>query len=215
MKFFLYITFLFLLISLICGCGGGGGDYISPLPTSVPTSTPVMGSLNVEVVNKDGSPFAGAFVAFYNYDYPDEKISAQTYPNRTGTVGTDGKITFNDVPLGAIRLESWRSEGDYNNNPQKILASLNSDFSASSITLTLTDGTMELTPPSWEWKLTSTSEDLYGIYFIDNLEGWAVGTYGTVMHSENGGNSWEDQLIGTFDSLKAVCFIDRNKGWDS
>ena len=55
---------------------------------------------------------------------------------------------------------------------------------------------------------------LYGVDFIDSQHGWAVGEWGLVLNSINGGQSWQILQNHTIDfHLKAVDFINENDGW--
>ncbi|NIW43376.1 MAG: hypothetical protein GWN14_00705, partial [candidate division Zixibacteria bacterium] len=42
--------------------------------------------------------------------------------------------------------------------------------------------------------------------------GWAVGNYGTMLYSLDGGATWDQQFYGT-DPLYAVHFTDWDHGW--
>ena len=41
-----------------------------------------------------------------------------------------------------------------------------------------------------------TSNNLYSIHFTDNQTGWAVGEYGTILVTTNGGLDWSSQSSG-------------------
>lgn len=45
------------------------------------------------------------------------------------------------------------------------------------------------------WKLQSTQQSLplYGVTFVDDKLGWAVGAMGTILHTSDGGQSWKLQ----------------------
>ena len=43
--------------------------------------------------------------------------------------------------------------------------------------------------------------------------GWAVGTDGTILHTEDGGRSWEPQSSGTTVHLSSVAFATPQSGW--
>ncbi|GIW83745.1 MAG: hypothetical protein KatS3mg106_258 [Gemmataceae bacterium] len=62
-------------------------------------------------------------------------------------------------------------------------------------------------PPPYE------DATLYGIYFVDADEGWAVGDEGVIWHSVDGGKSWERQKSGTRASLRGVHFLTPYTGW--
>ena len=73
---------------------------------------------------------------------------------------------------------------------------------------------------SWE-KLTAkyTDATLYSVDFVNAEIGWTVGTYGTIMKTNNGGETWFRQTSGLeanngLDSwLRDVQFVDLNNGW--
>ena len=71
----------------------------------------------------------------------------------------------------------------------------------------------------WESQNPKPSDSpLYDIQFIDENHGWAVGEYGTILHSSNGGKGWVEQYcnegfqMGYFTFL-SVHFIDLDNGW--
>ncbi|MFM2267400.1 MAG: hypothetical protein RL757_841, partial [Bacteroidota bacterium] len=51
------------------------------------------------------------------------------------------------------------------------------------------------------------------ITFIDENTGWYVNGYGTIYHTQDGGNTWEKQLEkkGTF--FRCIAFVDKNVGF--
>jgi len=59
---------------------------------------------------------------------------------------------------------------------------------------------------------------LNDIQFVDENNGWAVGEFGTILHTADGGVNWEEQnssagfQMGDYAFL-SVCFIDLNNGW--
>lgn len=58
-----------------------------------------------------------------------------------------------------------------------------------------------------------TSSTLLGVKFITPSKGWAVGTSGTIIYTEDGGVNWELQDSGTNQDLKAVAFVNEKVGW--
>ena len=49
--------------------------------------------------------------------------------------------------------------------------------------------------------------------FVDSAVGWAVGLYGKIMKSTDGGENWEPQESGTTENLFSVHFLNRQRGW--
>jgi hypothetical protein len=77
----------------------------------------------------------------------------------------------------------------------------------------------------WEWwrypiernawqRLAFVGADLHRVRFLkDGSHGWAVGSWGTVLATRNGGASWFQQGSGTNEHLFNVEFLDRRLGW--
>lgn len=55
--------------------------------------------------------------------------------------------------------------------------------------------------------------DLRAVFFLDDSHGWIVGDRGTILATEDGGNSWQTQTSGTREALHAVGFGDPLRGW--
>ena len=53
-----------------------------------------------------------------------------------------------------------------------------------------------------------TNVPLNGIWFIDSLDIWAVGSLGTVIHSTDDGNTWSEHLLLPRGELQKVWFTD-------
>lgn len=116
---FIFLTGLILFI-LFAGCGGGGGTTVNvitqtatPLPTQVPT-----GSVSGKVFESDETtPIANAFVALYTSSFPRTGLTAQGTPYKTMTTASDGSYLFTDIPQGNVYIAMWRTESEYNINP--------------------------------------------------------------------------------------------------
>lgn len=67
--------------------------------------------------------------------------------------------------------------------------------------------------PAEPAKPIQIKDNLYSIDFIDDTHGWAVGYYGRILHTTDGGKTWVHQKSGKERSLASVDFIDRNNGW--
>lgn len=65
---------------------------------------------------------------------------------------------------------------------------------------------------SWQNPLLH-GNTLYSTSFVDATTGWAVGAFGTIMKTTDGGKTWENQISGTTASLLSVSFVDKNNGW--
>ena len=56
-------------------------------------------------------------------------------------------------------------------------------------------------------------EDLYDAHFITPERGWAVGVFGSVYHTQDGGRHWNMQSTPTIQHLYSIDFADENRGW--
>lgn len=71
-------------------------------------------------------------------------------------------------------------------------------------------------PRALEQHITARSqivEDLYDTQFVDADEGWAVGVFGAVYHTSDGGKHWQQQQTPTTQHLYGVSFSDVRNGW--
>jgi len=56
-------------------------------------------------------------------------------------------------------------------------------------------------------------DNLYGVHTESATEAWAVGDFGAIYHTANGGKTWEPQRSGTDRPLFGVAFADASHGW--
>ena len=66
---------------------------------------------------------------------------------------------------------------------------------------------------SWTPQKSGTTEPLYGVCFVDQYTGWAVGGWGTVKSTSDGGATWKSQMTMTTQTLFGVFFADSKNGW--
>ena len=57
-----------------------------------------------------------------------------------------------------------------------------------------------------------TNATLWGVDFIDEKTGWAVGD-GTILHTTDGGETWVHQTSPSASWLRKVIFLNRSEGW--
>ena len=57
------------------------------------------------------------------------------------------------------------------------------------------------------------TDHLYGTRFVTADDGWAVGAFGTIYRTHDGGRSWDAQSSGTLEQLFSVDFADIQTGW--
>ena len=56
-------------------------------------------------------------------------------------------------------------------------------------------------------------DSLYDIAFVDSQTGWAVGDFGTILHTADGGQTWTRENAGNLPSLYAIDAIDKGHRW--
>ncbi len=73
---------------------------------------------------------------------------------------------------------------------------------------------------SWIETSLGTDQDLSGLFFTDELNGWAVGgdiSSGTnlalIYRTTDGGDNWVEQDIPSFNAVSQVFFANATKGW--
>ncbi|MBI5439937.1 MAG: hypothetical protein HY900_01865, partial [Deltaproteobacteria bacterium] len=65
----------------------------------------------------------------------------------------------------------------------------------------------------WAEAGSRIQDDLFSVSFPTASQGWAVGRWGTVLHTADGGTTWEKQKTGVDDTLASVSFVDAQNGW--
>lgn len=58
-----------------------------------------------------------------------------------------------------------------------------------------------------------TANTLLAVQFITPKKGWMTGEHGTILHTEDGGDSWEAQKSWTEEDIKSLSFINEKTGW--
>ena len=66
---------------------------------------------------------------------------------------------------------------------------------------------------SWTRHDARTGRFLWDVTFLNELQGWAVGSFGSVLYSDDSGVTWEPQASGTKEILRKVVFPDPQNGW--
>ena len=66
---------------------------------------------------------------------------------------------------------------------------------------------------SWQQQVSGVGNSLRSVFFLDELNGWAVGSFGAIVHTTDGGENWNQQTSGTNKDLNCVCFTDNATGW--
>ena len=66
---------------------------------------------------------------------------------------------------------------------------------------------------AWVKQRTGSFAWFQGIYFLNEQKGWIVGSRGTIMATQDGGENWVKLKSGTDDTIKEVHFFDEQNGW--
>lgn len=66
---------------------------------------------------------------------------------------------------------------------------------------------------NWHQQVSGVSYHLKDITFVDYKTGWAVGEYGTIVHTQDGGYHWSSQTSVITTDFNAVYFTDELNGW--
>lgn len=74
------------------------------------------------------------------------------------------------------------------------------------------DGIFKTTDGGTTW-IRKYQSTFYGLYFLNEQIGWAVGYGGKIVKTIDGGETWILQSNPTTDDLYSVYFIDKNRGW--
>lgn len=66
---------------------------------------------------------------------------------------------------------------------------------------------------SWVPQASGTTNALFGLYFINESQGWVVGEGGTIRTTTDGGATWTGQTSGVTNSLTTAYFVSETQGW--
>ena len=66
---------------------------------------------------------------------------------------------------------------------------------------------------SWLHQGDLRRESLHDVYFVNDSLGWAVGLFGTILHTHNAGKTWQWQMNFPSDILNNIYFVDDKNGW--
>ena len=65
----------------------------------------------------------------------------------------------------------------------------------------------------WQQQVSGIGNSLRSVFSLDELNGWAVGGLGAILHTTDGGENWNQQNSGTNKDLNCVYFTDEETGW--
>lgn len=65
----------------------------------------------------------------------------------------------------------------------------------------------------WKKVNSGTFAWLYSVYFVNQNQGWIVGSKGTFLETTDGGATWKSKARFTEDTIRDVYFSDEKHGW--
>jgi photosystem II stability/assembly factor-like uncharacterized protein/subtilisin-like proprotein convertase family protein len=75
-------------------------------------------------------------------------------------------------------------------------------------------GRLNIFESIWQKQATfPTGQQLEQVHMVSATEGWAVGGFGLVIHTTDGGATWEQQTTGTYEALNSIYFLNSEIGW--
>jgi photosystem II stability/assembly factor-like uncharacterized protein len=66
---------------------------------------------------------------------------------------------------------------------------------------------------AWARQPTGSMAWLHSLFFLNQNDGWAIGSRGTLLATVDGGKTWEPKPSSTTDVLRDIFFVDENNGW--
>ncbi len=66
---------------------------------------------------------------------------------------------------------------------------------------------------SWVRQKAGTMAWLRSVFFLDHNRGWAVGSKGTLLRTDDGGLNWKTRSAPTTAIVRDIFFLDDNNGW--
>ena len=66
---------------------------------------------------------------------------------------------------------------------------------------------------TWARQPAGTMAWLRSVFFLDKNRGWAAGSKGTLLRTDDGGKTWKERGASTRDIVRDVFFIDEQNGW--
>jgi len=66
---------------------------------------------------------------------------------------------------------------------------------------------------AWVRQRSGTFSWLHSVFFLDQNRGWAVGSKGTMLTTNDGGKTWTQNGSSTPDVVRDIYFIDDSTGW--
>ena len=189
---------------------------------------------NIGITNVSSANLSLAGSRFYSREKTTATIVVYRSFNQTGTVSVDyatangtatgGASCSNGVDFihrnGTITFPPGSSEQSVvittcpDNNIETIeTANITLSNPVGANLETPSQATLYIFESIWQKQASDpTGQALEDVFMISATEGWAVGGYGLILHTTDGGITWERQTSGTFQPLRTVFFTDALNG---
>ena len=189
---------------------------------------------NIGIINVSPSNLSLAGSRFYSREKTTATIVVYRSFNQIGTVSVDystangtatggasctdgvdfihrsGTITF---PPGSFEQSFVIPTCTDNNNETIETANITLSNAVGANLDTPSQATLHIFESTWQKQASDpTGQSLEDVYMISATEGWAVGGFGLILHTTDGGLTWEHQTSGTFQALRTVFFTDALNG---
>jgi photosystem II stability/assembly factor-like uncharacterized protein len=66
---------------------------------------------------------------------------------------------------------------------------------------------------AWAKQPAGSMAWLHAVFFLDQNRGWAAGSKGTLLRTEDGGRTWKTSGASTDDVVRDIFFVDQQNGW--
>src|ERR1700752_85193 len=66
---------------------------------------------------------------------------------------------------------------------------------------------------TWTRQPAGSMAWLHAVFFTDPNRGWAAGSKGTLLRTEDGGKTWKATAAATDDVVRDISFVDAQNGW--
>lgn len=118
------------------------------------------------------------------------------------------------VKCGSNPIQVWGSDKPIDIETRRRIAQTRSNIDTLENNFTIEIEPWDISDAQiWKAQESSTTAWLNDVQFIDSLRGWAVGSAGTILKTDDGGNNWEEQTSSTGFELTSVHFLDSLLGW--
>jgi photosystem II stability/assembly factor-like uncharacterized protein len=189
------------LALLLSACGGGGSDGGT---STTPSSTTLPGSVTIQSASSVDTSGATQFSS----DAPAGSDVQLQWDFGDGSTSTDAQPSHQYVQAGEYKVTLTVTNGAGESRTTTFQVTASRMSLVTGLTCSGTSGA------GWCWQrpkpIGNTINDLS---FVDASTGWAVGEYGEILKTTDGGVTWLAEASGTHQSLQQARMLDANHGW--